>query len=90
VKRNAARFPADFMFQLDAAEKAEVVTNCDHLHKLKYSKALPFAFTEYGAVALANVLASSQAQSPGLCKGLGALTACAQFVKYLHALCNLL
>lgn len=26
VKRNAGRFPPDFMFQLDAAEKAEVVT----------------------------------------------------------------
>jgi hypothetical protein len=31
VKRNASRFPADFMFQLTEAEKAEVVTNCDHL-----------------------------------------------------------
>jgi hypothetical protein len=57
VKRNAARFPPDFMFQLNAPEKAEVVTNCDHLSKLKFSKALPFAFTEYGAVALANVQA---------------------------------
>ena len=28
VKRNAGRFPPDFMFQLDAPEKAEVVTNC--------------------------------------------------------------
>jgi hypothetical protein len=53
-----SRFPTDFMFQLDAAEKLEVVTNCDHLAKLKFSKALPFAFTEFGAVALANVLAS--------------------------------
>lgn len=66
VKRNAARFPPDFMFQLDAAERAEVVTNCDHLHKLKFSKALPFAFTEYGAVALANVLASAQAVEMGI------------------------
>jgi len=66
VKRNAGRFPPDFMFQLDAAEKAEVVTNCDHLHKLKFSKALPFAFTEYGAVALANVLASAQAVEMGI------------------------
>jgi ORF6N domain len=31
VKRNAARFPSDFMFQLTADEKVEVVTNCDHL-----------------------------------------------------------
>ncbi len=66
VKRNAARFPPDFMFQLDAAEKAEVVTNCDHLQKLKFSRALPFAFTEYGAVALANVLASAQAVEMGI------------------------
>lgn len=66
VKRNGGRFPTDFMFQLDAAEKAEVVTNCDHLQKLKFSKALPFAFTEYGAVALANVLASAQAVEMGI------------------------
>ena len=66
VKRNAGRFPPDFMFQLDALVKAEVVTNCDHLHKLKFSKALPFAFTEYGAVALANVLASTQAVEMGI------------------------
>lgn len=49
VKRNAARFPADFMFQLTDIEKSEVVTNCDHLVKFKFSKSLPFAFTEYGA-----------------------------------------
>ena len=54
------------MCQLDAAEKVEVVTNCDHLQKLKFSKALPFAFTEYGAVALANVLASNQAMEMGI------------------------
>ena len=54
------------MFQLDAAEKAQVVTNCDHLQKLKFSKSLPFAFTEYGAVALANVLASAQAVEMGI------------------------
>ena len=66
VKRNAGRFPPDFMFQLDAPEKTEVVTSCDHLHKLKFSKALPFAFTEYGAVALANVLASAQAVEMGI------------------------
>jgi len=61
VKRNSGRFPADFMFQLTAAEKAEVVANCDHLQKPKFSKALPFAFTEYGAIQAANVLATAQA-----------------------------
>lgn len=34
VKRNAERFPGDFMFQLSPAEKAEVVANCDHLQNL--------------------------------------------------------
>ena len=66
VKRNTNRFPPDFMFQLDPAEKTEVVTNCDHLQKLKFSKAMPFAFTEYGAVALANILASAQAVEMGI------------------------
>jgi hypothetical protein len=55
VKRNRNRFPADFLFQLTAAEKAEVVANCDHLTKLKFSKALPYAFTEHGAIQAANV-----------------------------------
>jgi predicted transcriptional regulator len=66
VKRNSARFPSDFMFQLTDVEKSEVVTNCDHLAKLKFSKSLPFAFTEYGAVAIANVLASPQAVEMGI------------------------
>ena len=66
VKRNGRRFPADFMFQLTTAEKAEVVANCDHLQKLKFSKALPFAFTEHGAIQAANVLATAQAVEMGI------------------------
>ena len=66
VKRNAERFPMDFMFQLSAAEKAEVVTSCDHLQKLKFSKSLPFAFTEHGAIQAANVLASPRAVEMGI------------------------
>jgi len=66
VKRNADRFPGDFMFQLTAAEKAEVVANCDHLAKLKFSKVLPYAFTEHGAIQAANVLASPQAVEMGI------------------------
>ena len=61
VRRNIERFPADFMFQLSKAEKQEVVTNCDHLAKLKYSTALPYAFTEHGALMLGNVLKSDRA-----------------------------
>jgi hypothetical protein len=66
VKRNAGRFPGDFMVQLTQAEKAEVVTNCDHLQKLKFSKTLPYAFTEHGAIQAANVLASPQAVEMGI------------------------
>ncbi len=61
VKRNADRFPPDFMFQLSPAEKSKVVTNCDHLAQLKYSPHRPFAFTEHGALMLANVLNSARA-----------------------------
>lgn len=66
VKRNAQRFPQDFMFQLTSIEKQEVVTNCDHLSKLKFSKALPFAFTEHGAIQAANVINSEQAVEIGV------------------------
>ena len=66
VKRNAERFPMDFMFQLSEPEKAEVVTSCDHLQKLKFSKSLPYAFTEHGAIQAANVLASPRAVEMGI------------------------
>ncbi len=61
VKRNLSRFPQDFMFQLTEAEKNEVVTNCDNLARLKFSPHLPYAFTEHGALMLANVLNSERA-----------------------------
>lgn len=61
VRWNQDRFPDDFMFQLTAEEKAEVVANCDHLEKLKFSKALPLAFTEHGAIMAASVLNSPKA-----------------------------
>src|ERR1035437_9793218 len=61
VKRNRERFPAHFMFLLTAEEKAEVVANCDHLAKLKFSPVLPSAFTEHGAIMAATVLNSSRA-----------------------------
>jgi hypothetical protein len=58
VKRNPDRFPALFMFQLTKKENVLVVANCDHLHMLKFSQYLPYAFTEHGAVMAANVLNS--------------------------------
>ena len=63
VKRNAERFPEDFMFRLSAAEKSGVITNCDHLAHLKFAKSLPLAFTEHGAIMAATVLNSAQAVS---------------------------
>ncbi len=61
VKRNHKRFPEDFMFQLTAEEKTEVVAICDHLQQIKFSSYLPNAFTEHGTVMLASVLNSDQA-----------------------------
>ncbi len=61
VKRNSDRFPEDFMFQLDREEKEELVAKCDHLSKLKYSPALPHAFTEHGAIMATSVLSSRRA-----------------------------
>jgi len=56
VKRNRARFPNDFKFQLTDIEKNEVIANCDHLAKLKFSKVAPYASTEHGAIMAASVL----------------------------------
>ena len=61
IKRNRHKFPPDFMFRLTKGEKEEVVTNCDHLQRLRFSHTLPLAFTEHGALMAANVLNSRQA-----------------------------
>jgi len=59
VKRNASRFPADFMFRLSLAERTELVAKCDRFEKLKHSSVMPYAYTEHGAVMLASMLNSS-------------------------------
>jgi len=61
VKRNATRFPADFVFRISAFEKQGVITNCDHLLRLKFSKSLPWAYTEHGAIMAAMVINSAAA-----------------------------
>ena len=61
VKRNSGRFPADFIFRLDAKEKNELVTICDRFTNLKHSVYLPFAFTENGVSMLSSVLNSETA-----------------------------
>jgi hypothetical protein len=49
------------MFELTKEEKREVVTNCDHLHNLKYSPVNPRVFTEHGVIMAASVLNSPRA-----------------------------
>jgi hypothetical protein len=61
VRRNRDRFPPDFLLELTAEEKAEVVANCDHLARLKFSPTEPLAFTEHGVMMAANVLSSPRA-----------------------------
>ncbi len=61
MRRNQERFPSDFAFHLTEEEKREVITKCDHLEKLKYSKVMPIAFTEHGAIMAAGILKSSEA-----------------------------
>ena len=71
VKRNVARFPADFMFQLSWEEAASIrgvhgvgagsrsqTVILKHGRNIKY---LPYAFTEQGVAMLSSVLRSSRA-----------------------------
>src|SRR5712692_6758904 len=53
VKRNAHRFPADFMFRLTAEEAAGWLRSKSQIATLKRGqniKHLPCAFTEHGAI----------------------------------------
>lgn len=61
VKRNARRFPEDFVFRLVRAEAKAVWRSRSQNATLKRGqnvKYLPYAFTEYGALQAANVLNS--------------------------------
>jgi len=76
VRRNADRFPSDFMFQLTAQEVRGLrlqfaTSNKEKERSLKFQtgtskrrggpRYLPYAFTEHGAIMAANVLNSRQA-----------------------------
>lgn len=75
VRRNLARFPADFMFQLDTEEAQALRLQSATLDAAdkpnqgasrgqgrgRYSKYLPLAFTEHGAIMAATLLASPRA-----------------------------
>jgi len=63
VKRNVSRFPEDFMFQLTAIEvfklnRSQIVTGSQKHRDPRFP---PYAFTEHGALMLANVLNSERA-----------------------------
>lgn len=64
VRRNIARFPSDFMFELTKKEynalRSQFVT-LENQGRGKYSKYNPFAFTEQGIAMLASVLRSPKA-----------------------------
>jgi hypothetical protein len=61
VKRNIARFPEDFMFQVTVAE-AEWLVSQNVIPHLKYfGGSLPYAFTEQGVAMLSSVLKSERA-----------------------------
>ena len=59
VKRNAERFPEDFMFQLSITEWENMSSQFVMTSRNKRPKsALPLAFTEHGVVMLSSVLRS--------------------------------
>ncbi len=64
VKRNIARFPDDFMFQLTREEVNAVLASRSQIVILKPGqniKYLPYAFTEQGVAMLSSVLRSPRA-----------------------------
>ena len=66
VRRNLAKFPADFMFQLTTEEWAALrsqfaTLNAAGTGRGQHRKYLPYAFTEHGAIMAANLLSSQRA-----------------------------
>jgi hypothetical protein len=47
------------MVSCQTPSAGELVANCDRFKNLKHSSAMPYAFTEYGALMLASLLNSS-------------------------------
>ena len=62
VKRNAQRFPKDFVFQLKAKE-SEILRSQNVISSSSHGgrRYLPYAFTEHGAIMAASVLNSPRA-----------------------------
>jgi phage regulator Rha-like protein len=61
VKRNADRFPSDFMFQLDKQEFTNLKSQSVTSSWGGLRRAMPYAFTEQGVAMLSSVLKSKRA-----------------------------
>ena len=61
VKRNDARFPERFRFQLTKQEMKELVAKYDRFNSLKHSTSCPYAFTEQGISMLSAIVTSQKA-----------------------------
>ena len=63
VRRNAKRFPSDFLFRLTPDEFISLRSQIATLNagRGQHRKFLPYAFTEHGAIMAANVLNSPRA-----------------------------
>jgi len=61
VKRNANRFPADFMFRLSGEEMESVSQFVMSSRKYRGKRYRPYAFTEQGVAMLSSVLNSERA-----------------------------
>jgi flagellar capping protein FliD len=61
VKRNPDRFPADFMFQLDAQEWENLQCQIGMSSSHGGRRAAPYAFTEQGVAMLSSVLNATRA-----------------------------
>jgi hypothetical protein len=60
VKRNRARFPGDFMFQLEEQE-VKILRSQIATAKWTMRRTNPYAFTEHGVVMAANIVSSKVA-----------------------------
>ena len=63
IKRNAERFPEDFMFQLSREEADSLRSQTVTLNTVRgqHRKYLPYVFTEHGVIMAASVLNSPRA-----------------------------
>jgi hypothetical protein len=61
VKRNANRFPPDFMFRLSKAEAESLISQNVISTRRSFSRTLPSVFTEQGVAMLSSVLKSERA-----------------------------